>query len=219
MQKDIRVARRYASALFRAALNANALQRVSEDLQRLHLVLQEIDALRTFLYSPLIPRDRKKQRVDELFARDLQPITLRLLELVIEKRRETLLEAICEEFQRLHEAHEGIVRTTIYSAVPLTPEEQQALLQRLENSTGKRILPTFEVDPDLIGGVRVRLGDYQIDGSIRGALERLHEHVRLEIARRGRLYLEGEPLEGAAPAEPKLEGEPPAEPNEFSNSE
>ncbi|MEN3000742.1 MAG: ATP synthase F1 subunit delta [Armatimonadota bacterium] len=205
MQKDIRVARRYASALFRAALNTNTLQRVSEDLNRLRSALQEIDALRAFLHSPLIPRDRKKQRVEELFARDLQPVTLRLLELVIEKRRETLLEAICEEFQRLREAHEGVVRATIYSAVPLTPDEQHALLQRLESSTGKRIIATFEVDPNLIGGVRVRLGDYQIDGSIRGALERLHDHVRLEIARRGRVYLgasDGSGREASTESEP-----------------
>ncbi len=189
MQKDIRVARRYANALFKAALNAHALQRISEDLQRLKLVLQEIDALRAFLYSPLIPRDRKKQRISELFGRDLQPATLRLLELIIEKRREPLLEAIFEEFQQLREAYEGIARATIYSAVPLTREEQSELLQQLEQSTGKQIIATFEVDPSLIGGVRVRLGDYQIDGTIRGALERLHDHVRLEIARRGRLYL------------------------------
>ncbi|GBC92929.1 ATP synthase subunit delta [bacterium HR15] len=184
MQKDIRVARRYAGALFRAALNANALHRVGEDLQRLRVILQEIDALRTFLYSPLIPRDRKKQRIEELFARDLQPITLRLLELIIEKRREPLLEAICEEFEQLREAHEGIMHATVYSAVPLTDDEQQQLLQRLENSTGKQVIATFEVDPSLIGGVRVRLGDYQIDGTIRGTLERLHDHVRLEITRR-----------------------------------
>lgn len=189
MRKDIRVARRYANALFRAALNAHALHRIGEDLQRLNTALQEVEALRAFLYSPLIPRDRKKQRVSELFGRDLQPATLRLLELVIEKRREPLLKAIFEEFQRLREAHEGIARATIYSAVPLSHEEQEALCQRLEQSTGKQIIATFEVDPSLIGGVRVRLGDYQIDGTIRGALERLHDHVRLEIARRGRLYL------------------------------
>lgn len=183
MRTDLRVARRYASALFRAALNANALQRVSEDLQRLQQMMQASDALRTFLHSPLIPRDRKKQRLQELFSPEFQPLTLQFLALVVEKRRETLLEAICEEFVRLYEAHHGIARATIYSAVPLTPDEQQSLLRKLESSTGKQIIPTFEVDPTLIGGVRVRIGDYQIDGSIRGALERLHEHVRLEIAR------------------------------------
>jgi len=184
VQKEIRVARRYASALFRAALKTQSLQRVSEDLQRLRTLLQEIDTLRAFLYSPLIPRDRKKRRVEELFARDFEPITLRLLALVIEKRREPLMETICDEFERLREAHEGIAHATIYAAVPLTPDQQQRLLQQLSESTGKRILAHFEVDPSLIGGVRIRLGDYQIDGTIRGALERLHEHVRLEIARR-----------------------------------
>ncbi len=187
MRADWRVARRYAGALFKAALNANTLQRVGEDLERLRTLLQASEALQAFLYSPQIPRDRKKQRLNELLSRDLQPLTMNLLALVIEKRREKQLNAIIEEFQRLREAHEGIARATITSAIPLSHSQQQALLQRLENSTGKRIIPTFEVDPSQIGGVRVQIGDYQIDGTIRGALERLHDHVRLEIARRSRI--------------------------------
>ncbi len=182
---DIRVARRYARALFEVALKQGLLQQTADDLSSLRALLEQSSELRAFFYSPLIPRDRKIARLREAFSAQIQPHTLRLLELLVEKRREKFFEAVGEEFQKLQEAHQGIARATIESAAPLTEAEQNALVQKLQQSTGKRIIPTFEVNPDLIGGVRVQIGDYQIDGTLRGALDRLRDHIMLEIERRG----------------------------------
>ncbi len=182
---DIRVARRYARALFEVALKQNLLQPTADDLAALRTLLEQSAELRAFFYSPLIPRDRKIQRLREALQAQVQPHTLRLLELLIEKRREKFLEAVCEEFRKLQEAHQGVVRATIESATPLTEAEQNGIVQKLQQSTGKTIIPTFEVNPDLIGGVRVQMGDYQIDGTLRGALDRLRDHITLEIERRG----------------------------------
>ncbi len=182
---DVRVARRYARALFEVVLQQGQLQATADDLRNLRGVMRESDDLRAFFYSPLIPRDRKRERIREAFHARVQPQTLRLLELLIEKRREKMLDAVCEEFQKLQEAHQGIARAHIQSATPLTDAEQNALVQKLQQSTGKTIIPTFETNPDLIGGVRVQIGDYQIDGTLRGALDRLRDHITLEIERRG----------------------------------
>ncbi|BCW96677.1 MAG: ATP synthase F1 subunit delta [Fimbriimonadales bacterium] len=182
---DVRVARRYARALFEVVLQQGQLQATADDLRNLRGVMRESDELRAFFYSPLIPRDRKRERIREAFHARVQPQTLRLLELLIEKRREKMLDAVCEEFQKLQEAHQGIARAHIQSATPLTDAEQNALVQKLQQSTGKTIIPTFETNPDLIGGVRVQMGDYQIDGTLRGALDRLRDHITLEIERRG----------------------------------
>ncbi|MFN3689721.1 MAG: ATP synthase F1 subunit delta [Fimbriimonadales bacterium] len=182
---DIRVARRYARALFEVALKQNLLQPTADDLAGLRTLLEQSAELRAFFYSPLIPRDRKIARLREALHAQLHPHTLRLLELLVEKRREKLFEAVCAEFQKIQEAHQGIARATIESAAPLTEAEQNSIVQKLQQSTGKRIIPTFEVNPDLIGGVRVRIGDYQIDGTLRGALDRLRDQIMLEIERRG----------------------------------
>ncbi|GIV04541.1 MAG: F0F1 ATP synthase subunit delta [Fimbriimonadales bacterium] len=182
---DIRVARRYARALFEVALKQQLLQQTADDLASLRTLMEQSSEWRAFFYSPLIPRDRKVARLREAFSTQVQPHTLRLLELLVEKRREKFLEAVCEEFQRLQEAYQGVVRATIESAAPLSETEQNALVQKLEQSTGKRIIPNYEVNPELIGGVRVQMGDYQIDGTLRGALDRLRDHIMLEIERRG----------------------------------
>ncbi|GIV10610.1 MAG: F0F1 ATP synthase subunit delta [Fimbriimonadales bacterium] len=182
---DIRVARRYARALFEVALKQQLLQQTADDLASLRGLMEQSRELRAFFYSPLIPRDRKIARLREALSAQVQPHTLRLLELLVEKRRERFFEAVCEEYRRLQEAHQGVVRATIESATSLAEEEQSAIVQKLEQSTGKRIIPTFEVNPELIGGVRVQMGDYQIDGTLRGALDRLRDHIMLEIERRG----------------------------------
>jgi len=182
---DLRVARRYARALFEVALKQNQLQATADDLRNLRGIMRESDELRAFFYSPLIPRDRKRDRLRDAFRERIQPHTMRMLELLVEKRREKMLDAVCDEFQKLQEAHQGIARAHIQSATPLTDAEQNALVQKLQQSTGKTIIPTFETNPELIGGVRVRIGDYQIDGTLRGALDRLRDHIMLEIERRG----------------------------------
>jgi len=181
---DTRLARRYAKALFIAAQGAQQVQKVGDDLDGVMTALEQSGMMKAYLQNPRIPRSHKLAQLNELFGKEIQPITMRLLQLLIEKRRETLLHAVHEEYQKLREEHEGVVRAFIISAVYLPEDQQQAIIRKLEAGTGKRIIPSFEVDSTLIGGVRVQMGDYQIDGSVAGALDRLRDHVRLEIERR-----------------------------------
>lgn len=181
---DLRVARRYARALFEVALKHGQLEQTSEELASLRTLMRASEELRRFFYSPLVPRDYKAMRLRRILKDRILPFVMRLLELLVEKRRENLFEAICDEFERLKEAHLQVERAIITSAVPLDEAQQTALIQKLEQTTGKKILPMFKVDPSLIGGVRIRIGDYQIDGSLRGALDRLRESIALEIERR-----------------------------------
>ncbi|MDW8107205.1 MAG: ATP synthase F1 subunit delta [Armatimonadota bacterium] len=181
---DLRVARRYARALFEVAIKRGQLQQTSEELANLRLLMRASEELRRFFYSPLIPRDYKSLRLRQVLKDRILPFVMRLIELLIEKRRENLFEAICDEFERLKESYLQVERAVITTAVPLDETQQAALVQALERRTGKKILPIFKVDPSLLGGVRVRIGDQQIDGSLRGALDRLRESITLEIERR-----------------------------------
>lgn len=181
---DTRVARRYAKALFIAAQNAQMVQKVGDDLENVVNYFEQSGMMKAYLQNPRIPRGSKREQVRTQFQSDIQPITLRLLDLLIEKRRETMLHTVYDEYRKLREEHEGVVRALIVSAVYLPEEQQQAIIRKLEAGTGKRLIPSFEVDSRLIGGVRVQMGDYQIDGSVAGALDRLRDHVRLEIERR-----------------------------------
>ena len=87
--------------------------------------------------------------------------------------RVELLPAVVREFRRLHARQEGVVEASVTSAVALDEAAQAALQERLSALTGQSVAMHLDVDPSLLGGVSVRIGDRLIDGSVRGRLERL----------------------------------------------
>lgn len=181
---DRRVARRYARALFLTALNQGQVRLIGEELDQIAILLQSDAQLQALLYSPLVPDERKTAILEQLFAQSVQPATFRLLALLVQKDREKLFGVVREEYHRLREEQEGILRATIYTAVLLDDLQKEALRRKLEELTGKQVIATFEIEPELIGGVRVVMGDYQIEGSVKGALEQLRDTVLTQIAKR-----------------------------------
>jgi len=102
---------------------------------------------------------------------------LNLVLLLLRRGRIDLLPRVAREFARLDDLRNGVVNATATSAAPLDPDEVRALTARLQRLTGGRVELTTNVDPSLLGGVVVRLGDRLIDGSVRGRLERLRSRL------------------------------------------
>ncbi len=100
-----------------------------------------------------------------------------LVALLLERRAVSLLPAIADEYDRLLDQERGIVRALVTSAAPLTDDEVDAIRQRVEVMTGSRIELRREVDPALLGGLTVRVGDRLVDASVRGRLERLRHQL------------------------------------------
>ncbi len=172
-----RVVRRYAKALFHAAQRTGAIDRVESDLGLVAYTLETIPSLMEAVRSPVIPRDRKKALLRDLFADKVHEVTLSFLDLLIEKRREEVVLETEPEYVLLADEARGIVKAEVTTAVPLTPEEERRLAAKLCQTTGKTIEVSTIVDPDIIGGVTVKIGDTVIDGSIRGQLEALREKL------------------------------------------
>ncbi len=171
------LARRYAGALFETARQADVIDRVESDLGMITYSLQTMPRLVEVLNHPLISRSRKKEIVSEIFTGKVEAVTLRFLDLVIEKRREEILPEVEPEYVSLANDHRGVVSVAVTSAVPLTSEEVQALKAKLDAFTGKRTDLELSEDPDLIGGLTIRIGDTVIDGSVRGQLASLREKL------------------------------------------
>ena len=102
---------------------------------------------------------------------------LNLVKLMLRRGRIEQLPQVAAEFRRLDNARQGIVPATATSATPLSQDEVRALVARLEQMTGARIELDLQVDPSLLGGLIVRVGDRMIDGSVRGRLERLRNQL------------------------------------------
>jgi len=168
-------ARRYAEAIFEIALRDDTVEQWLEQFGRMSDVLGDADIVRR-LEDPQVPLVDRTAALDGALG-DLLPPMANLLGLLLRRRRLGSLPAIARQFRRLHNRREGIVEATATSAAALGSAEVAAMRERLEQITGGTVELDLRVDPELLGGVQVRLGDLLIDGSVRGRLERLRSRL------------------------------------------
>lgn len=167
------LARRYATAIFQLAAEQHVQDKIGEELQMLSDAIAENEATREFFVSPVIERDQKERTLIATLGEKTSPLALHTLLLLVRKRRESLLAEIVRQYRYIEMASRGLEPLTVTSAKKLDPEELHALVQRLERIYGKKFEVTQHVQPDLIGGVRLLMGDRRIDGSVAGRIQEL----------------------------------------------
>jgi ATP synthase F1 delta subunit len=171
-------ARRYAYALLIAATKAGELDRVEAEVQSLRDLFARTPQLVKFLMQPLVPFSEKERLLRQRLEGRLSPVTLHFLLTVVKHKRAEAFEHIARVFEELVREYRGEVVAEVTSAVPLTEYERTITLQRLQEITGKRVLLSERVDPSIIGGMRIIVGNKLLDLSLRGHLERIREHLR-----------------------------------------
>jgi F-type H+-transporting ATPase subunit delta len=169
------VARRYALALYEEARARSVAEAVDADVLALGESLRNIRELRSALTSPVISRSRKEAVVKRLFDGRLHPLVTSFLLLLIRKEREDLAPAVVAAYTALVDEREGVVEARVRSARPLSVDQAESLRKRLEADTGRSIRLRLDVDPALLGGLVVRVGDRVHDGSLRHQLDLLHD--------------------------------------------
>ena len=183
IKSDLRVARRYAGALFDAALNTGdgGIEATAADLIVVEEMLATVPNLRAVLENPLISHDGKHQVIADAFSSRLGPTSLNFLYLLVRKRRENMIDAAIADFRVLADEHAGRVEATVESALALEDDQLEQLQAALEKRTGKTVFLKSAVDPTMLGGLRVRIGDVVIDAGLRTRLEQLR--LQLQAAR------------------------------------
>lgn len=154
---------------------------IENDLEGVVNLIHTDENFRHLLMSPTIAREVKERVIDKAFADRVTGVTMQMLRLLLEKRRETGLELVREEFVRIRREQGKVLYVSVQSAEPLTDEQRSRLVQKLESQTGKKVEPDFGVSPHLIGGVRVSYDNYVLDGTIYGGLTRLKDALRRDL--------------------------------------
>jgi F-type H+-transporting ATPase subunit delta len=164
---------RYAVALLDAAEERGVLPRVRVEIGGLRALIGASGDLSDFLQDRAIPPEAKQRILSQIFEGKVQEITLNFLLLVVSRQRERFLPDILAACQAILDEREGIVDADAVSAVGLTPAQEDLLKARLGSYTGKRIRMRTRVDPALIGGFIVRVGDTVFDSSLAMQLQRI----------------------------------------------
>ncbi|HET9772943.1 MAG TPA: ATP synthase F1 subunit delta [Acidimicrobiia bacterium] len=165
-------ARVYAQALFDIGLETGSVGQIYDDLDAVYSTLNGLDDdLRTFFNLPQFRRDDKRRILNMAFEGKVGRPVLGLLNILVEKRRESLLDNVVEEFGRYRDRHEGRIQARVVSARKLDDETLAALQSALEQRTKRSVVLTETVNPDVIGGLRVNVGDRVLDNTVRRTLQ------------------------------------------------
>jgi F-type H+-transporting ATPase subunit delta len=176
MARPVAAARRYAEAAFQVAMADGTLDRWQADLASAAELLGRPDVA-PVVGSPAVPLAQRQNIVQQLLSPRIAPEALRLVTLLVERGKVDGLRSVSNHYNRLLNAHRGVVEATVTSAVPLTSDETAAIRTRVEAMAGSAVELRTEVNPDLIGGLTIQVRDRLLDASIRGRLERLRDQL------------------------------------------
>jgi F-type H+-transporting ATPase subunit delta len=177
MARPVTAARRYAEAAFEVALRDDSLERWRDDLDLAAETMAEPNVARA-VENPAVALTQRRDLVGKLLAKRLAEPSMRLVDLLVSRRRAELLPRVAEEYRRLLGRHQGIMPAVVTSAVELTKAEATAIRERVEAMAGSKVDLRTEVDPAIIGGLTIQVGDRLLDDSVRGRLEQLRVQLR-----------------------------------------
>jgi F-type H+-transporting ATPase subunit delta len=175
-------ATRYARALLDVLLKESTAEQGGQDLAKVASLLEQFPELQRAFNNPAIPNARRRALVQELLPKLSLTVPVgKLLMLLAERGRLTLLPDLIAVYQERLEELQQIVRAEVTTAEPLAPEHLSALQQRLASATGRTVKVTTRVDPAIIGGVKTKIGSTVYDGSIATQLEAVRQKLESAV--------------------------------------
>jgi len=178
---EIQVASRYANSLLDLAKERNSLEAIKSDLDSFLAVLKATPELRAVLKNPIISPDKKFSIIKEVFGPSVQEIVISFFKIVISKGRAEVLYETVKEFVNGYNKINGVIKASVVSAVQLTEENKAEVKRVVEQATQKKVVLETRIEPDLIGGFVLTVGDKQFDASISSSLSKLKKEFTQKV--------------------------------------
>lgn len=167
-----RAAIRYAKAIIENAVSNGRADAISQDMILINETVSSNEELHQFLISPVVKPQAKYDAIAEIFA-SVQSDTKGLFLLLKENKRFELLGEIAQQYKVQHDVLNGIEEATVTTAFPITPELETKVLAKIKEFSNKKITLINTVDPSIIGGFILRIGDQQYNASVSSRLQQL----------------------------------------------
>ncbi|MGH7651311.1 MAG: ATP synthase F1 subunit delta [Gemmatimonadaceae bacterium] len=180
---DATIGRNYAETLLTLAKRENQQEQWAELIESIALVMAEDREFRLFLESPQIAAGRKIEILEKALDKRIPHLFLRFLETVILKRRQMVIPEIASEYRALIDESEDRVHATVIVAREPAGPERDALARQLSRLFGKKVIPHITLNPSILGGVIVKVGDTVMDGSVRRRLGTLKSRMLAGVSR------------------------------------
>ncbi len=171
-----KAASRYATSLLKLSIERSELESVKADMDIISSTCASSQDLVMMLESSIIKIEAKQRALKAVFEKSMSTLSTEFLDMLALKKRESILEAVANSFIEQYNTKSGIVEAIVTSASPLTAEEKKQLQGSL-SSFGKTIALKEMVDPTILGGVKIRIGDLRLDASIRKKLNSLKQET------------------------------------------
>lgn len=172
------VAKRYAKALFEIAQSQGQLAPVEEDLRSIVAVVNENEELEKYLQHPNIASKAKVELLDKIFRGKVSDLALNTIQLMVERKRHDLFPTLLEYFVKIANEALGQDNAVVYTPQPVTEEQAEVIADNFSKISGKKIRIENVVQPELLGGLQVRIGDRLYDGSLFGKLNEMQKMLK-----------------------------------------
>lgn len=169
------LAKRYATALYLAARDRNEVDLIERELEGLHCAVAD-PTVKAMLTSPDIPSSERLKIVDKLVASSTE-LVRNFVHVLLDRRRQQVLFSVRGEYRAIRMAERGEVDGVVESPRPLDDQELEGLKAIAAKFSGKKVDLSVAIVPDLIGGVRLRVGNTLFDGSVKSSLEQLEQEL------------------------------------------
>ncbi len=168
---------RYTRALFDLARERNSSDAVHRDLGEIRHLIRESKEFRDFLKNPVIPLNKQKSILEESFRQKVDPLTYTFLAFLAERKRLNLLALICDVFDNYYLRWRNILTVNLISAHPLDEDQAKAICRKINEHFGQEVHPQLQLEPRLLGGFKVQMGDLIYDYSLRSQLFNFRKSV------------------------------------------
>jgi len=174
--KSSKAAGRYALSLLQLSTEKGLLEAVKSDMALIATTIESNPELELMLHSPVIKQDAKQKVMEKVFSSHVNSLTLQFVALLTTKGREGMLGQIALAFVEIYNEQKGIVIAQVTTASPMTKDQRESAKNSLK-TLGKTIEIKETIDPTILGGIKIKVGDLRIDASIRMKLNDLKADI------------------------------------------
>ncbi len=171
------VAKNYARALFELAIEENRVEEIGEEVETVAQILEMDKSFYEFFVTPLVAKKDKLDLIEKAFGGNISKYTENFFKVLVTNGRSNEVLGISDHYKKMKLEHLNMIEAVAYTVLPITESQHQKLAEKLEKETGKKVILKNLIDKSLLGGMLIKIGEKEIDGTVLNRLKNLQAAI------------------------------------------